>query len=368
MTEDTDKFESIVLISTPAGRYLNKRQLIAYRNHRENLIKWLIRMGKDPKKLEGYAIATAKNYATILDAFYRWAWENQGGYTTDLSHEDAENFLREKMLEDYEYSDSHLHNIKLAMKAYFRWRSDIGEWDPNIEIEDTSSPSQPKEFVTLEERTALREASLEYGTVPAYAALSPEKRSEWKQYLARRFGKPAKEVSKEDWDRANGFKYPSIIHTSLDAGLRPIEVGQAKTDWVDIENTALRIPEEDSSKNEDNWAISLRRETMDYLVRWLEERELYEKYNDTNQLWLTRHSNPYGSSSLRYLLDNICEIAGIERDISWYAIRHSTGTYMAREEGLAAAQSQLRHKRVETTMKYDQVPLEERREALDRMG
>jgi integrase len=54
--------------------------------------------------------------------------------------------------------------------------------------------------------------------------------------------------------------------------------------------------------------------------------------------------------------------------MSWYSIRHSVGTYMAREEGLAAAQAQLRHKSVETTMKYDQVPVEDRRDALDRMG
>ena len=41
---------------------------------------------------------------------------------------------------------------------------------------------------------------------------------------------------------------------------------------------------------------------------------------------------------------------------------------MAHEEGLAATQSQLRHKRTETTMKYDQAPGEDRRNALDRMG
>jgi site-specific recombinase XerD len=78
---------------------------------------------------------------------------------------------------------------------------------------------------------------------------------------------------------------------------------------------------------------------------------MYEKYDETDALWLTRHANPYSSSSLRYVLDSVCEIAEIDRDLSWYTIRHSTGTYMAREEGLAAAQSQLRHHRTETTMK-----------------
>ncbi|MGB9986208.1 tyrosine-type recombinase/integrase [Salarchaeum japonicum] len=363
-----EKVEGIVLIPGPTQAYLNDRQQIAYNGHRETLVKWLARMGKDPEKLDGYAHHTAKNYASILDKFYRWAWEHRPGYTTDLDHDDADEYLRELVLADDEYSSSHLHNVKLALKAYFRFRDDCDEWECDLSIRSSSGVSQPKDYLSMEERKSLREAVLEYGTVPAYASLEPEERAEWKLFLGRRFGKPVDEVSPDDWKRANGFKYPSIVHASLDAGLRPIEVGRARTYWVDVDNAALRIPEEDSSKNEENWTVSLRRETAEYLARWLEEREMYEKYDDTDRLWLTRHGNPYGASSLRYMLDSVCEIAGIDRDISWYAIRHSTGTYMSREEGLAAAQSQLRHKRAKTTMKYDQAPVEDRRDALDRMG
>ncbi len=53
--------------------------------------------------------------------------------------------------------------------------------------------------------------------------------------------------------------------------------------------------------------------------------------------------------------------------MSWYAISHSTGTYMAREDGIAAAQTQLQHLSPESTMKYDQVPVEYRQDALGRM-
>lgn len=141
------------------------------------------------------------------------------------------------------------------------------------------------------------------------------------------------EVSSDDWKKANGFKYPSIIHASLDAGLRPIEVGRAKTYWVDIENATLRIPEKESSKNEDNWTVSLREETAEYLARWLEEREMYEKYDDTDQLWLTRHGNPYTGKSLRVLLDNLRDIAGIERAFSFYAIDIPPGRTWPEKKG-----------------------------------
>lgn len=360
-----DKVEGIVLIPDPSRDFLNERQLVAYESHRREFLKWLARQGKNPDALEGYAHDTAKNYASIIDKFHRYVWEKHN-YTLDSGHDAAEDYLRSMVMADDEYSRSHLYNVKLALIAYFRYRNN--EWDPDITISSSSGVSQPQDFLSDDERTALREAALEYGTVPAYSALEPEERTEWKHLLARRYGKPASEVSQEDWNRANGFKYPSLIHTALDAGLRPIEVSRAQTYWVDVENSVLRIPEDESSKNEDNWTVSLRRETAEYLVRWLEERELYEKYEDTDHLWLTRHSNPYGGSSLRYVLDAVCDLADIDRDISWYAIRHSTGTYMAREEGLAAAQSQLRHRSIETTAKYDQAPVKDRRDALDRMG
>jgi hypothetical protein len=41
---------------------------------------------------------------------------------------------------------------------------------------------------------------------------------------------------------------------------------------------------------------------------------------------------------------------------------------MTKERDLAATKSQLRHKAPKTTMKYDQVPVEDRRDALDKMG
>jgi site-specific recombinase XerD len=94
-------------------------------------------------------------------------------------------------------------------------------------------------------------------------------------------------------------------------------------------------------------------------------------YDGTDTLWLTREGNTYSSPSLNYVLERLCEKAGIPtqgRKMSWYSIRHSVGTYMTREEDLAAAQAQLRHKSETTTMKYDQTPPEDRKDALDRMG
>jgi len=65
--------------------------------------------------------------------------------------------------------------------------------------------------------------------------------------------------SGEMWDQFYpSWRYTSIVWVSLDAGLRPDAVASAKTSWVDVETSLLRIPKEDASKNFDNWEVSLR--------------------------------------------------------------------------------------------------------------
>nr|WP_169302447.1 site-specific integrase [Halorientalis salina] len=255
----------------------------------------------------------------------------------------------------------------------FKWRHHehgVSKWEPSIRFSEESS-TKPRDYVTPREREQIRNAALEYGSVPSYSNLTPPERDRWKAYLAQRFEKPKSDVTPADWDRANGWKIPSLVWASLDAGLRPIEVSRATTSWVDIENGVLRIPKEESAKSRDNWIVGLRDRTTTILEKWLDERTAYEKYDEIDLLWLTREANPYTSQSLIYVLEQLCRIAEIEtenRQMSWYAIRHSVGTYMTREEDLAAAQAQLRHKSPETTMKYDQAPVEDRKDALNRMG
>lgn len=171
------------------------------------------------------------------------------------------------------------------------------------------------------------------------------------------------------WEHCGGYSMPPSE-----------EEAQAFVEWLAFdydqsetakENEVLRIPKEESSKNRENWIVSITGRTASALERWLKERDRYGRYEGTDKLWLTTHGNPYGSKSLSRLLKRLCEDANIRTDnrqLSWYAIRHSVGTYMTHERDLAATKAQLRHKSVKTTMKYDQVPVEERQDALDRMG
>ena len=271
-------------------------------------------------------------------------------------------------------SDTHRDLFQKAVRMLFKWLAHErggDEWEPTITFTSNSGTTAPRDYLTLKERKLVREVALQYGSDPSYNNVSPRERREITAYLAQRFEKPADEITKRDWDRANDWKIPSLVSVSLDAALRPIEVERAVVQWVDLDNGFLRIPIEDSSKNEDNWRVSLNRRTISTLERWLAQRETYDLYDERDELWLTREGSPYGAAALRRILHKLCNIAGIEyadRQMSWYTIRHSTGTYMTREEDLAAAQTQLRHRSAKTTMKYDQTPVEDRQDALDRLG
>lgn len=364
--------DGITLVPEPSAERLNLRQRLDYEATRRECLSWLLVFGIHPKKGEGYAFETVKARAHRMDAFYRYVWDTTGGYTADVTHDHADTWMRELAQQDK--SNAHKANCQKAVQMLFKWRQHehgLEPWEPAVRFSESSGASQPRDYLTRDERKQLREVALEYGTIPGYNDLSPAGRDRWKAHLAQRFEKPKENVTPADWERANGWKIPSLVWVSLDAGLRPVEVERAVVSWVDLQNGVLRIPKEESSKNTENWVVGLKDRTAKMLSRWIEERDAYAKYDDTDRLWLTREGNPYTSQSLGYMVKRLCEEAGIStanRKLTWYSIRHSVGTYMTREEDLATAQTQLRHKSEMTTMKYDQTPVENRKDALDRMG
>lgn len=367
-----NSLDGIILVPEPSEKRLNGRQYLDYRSTREQCLEWLLTFAKDPEKAAGYARSTIKTRASRMDQFYRWVWDHEDGYTSNLTHEHADGYLRYLAHEDS--SNAHKNACRKAVMMLYKWRHHqrgAEQWDPTLSFSRQNGSAAPRDFLTREERSKIRDASLEYGAVPDPTSVYGDERERWEAYLAQRFEKAKDELTADDWERANSWKIPSLVSTSLDAGLRPVEVERARTGWVDVDNEVLRIPREESSKVAENWTVGLQSQTATMLDRWLTQRSTRADYADTDTLWLTRECNPYRSAALRSVLHRLCEIAGIStenRTMSWYTIRHSTGTYMAREEGLAAAQTQLRHKSPETTMKYDQAPVEDRQNALDRMG
>lgn len=323
---------TVKLVPGPNADQLNEMQLVDYREHRAAFIDWLLTKGKNPEKREGYSPYSVYGTAYRTARFDRWVWGEEGRYTIPPAPEHGDEYMDENVAYR-DVSTSTKGKTEEALIRYYRWVSETthaAEWDREQRFRSGGS-DRPRDYLTRRERRLVRETVYEEGT---------------------------------------GWRVASLVLTSLDAGLRPVEVARARPEWVDVDNMLLRIPREESSKNEENWRVSLTSRTATALDHWLTERAENPKYDDRDELWLTRNSTPYGSRSLSRLIRRLCENAGIDtggRSMTWYSIRHSVGTYMTSERDLKAAKDQLRHKSAKTTMKYDQVPVEDRRDALDRM-
>jgi len=351
---------------------LTDKQLVDYRSQRRDFLSSLLNVLKDPERANGYSPHTVYATGYRAAAFDRWVWEQHQEYRMPPDHEDAKGYLEEVAFSDK--SNTAKGKIEEMLHRYSKWlqfKYGHDEWEFDYSFDGSGAGNQPRDFLTVEERQKIRQAALRKGSIPSYNNVTPEERRQWSAHVARVLDKPVDEVGPSDWEKVDGWKITSLIWTSLDAGLRPIEVGRARTSWVDTDNEVLRIPAEESSKNRGNWTVSITERTAMALEKWIDEREHYDRYDGTDKLWLTNHGNPYGSRSLGRILRGLCDDAGIEtanRKMSWYAIRHSVGTYMTDERDLAATKAQLRHKSAKTTMKYDQVPVEDRQDALDKMG
>jgi len=371
--DDENKVEGLVLLTDEAREFLNPREEIAYQEFRRSLAEWLLNLGKNPRKAEGYSYSTAKSRMNKIDLFYRWVWQDRERFVQDLTPEHADDWMRDLAKRDMKESTK-CHYQKAA-KTLFKWQREARnrdvEWEPEIEYSDPSTAYQPREYLTEDDRQAMREAAMSYGSIPHYNSLEPSERKRWKSYLAQRLQKPVEEVGKKDFAKANSFKYTSMIYVALDAGFRPVEVKRANVDWVDLDNGVLRIPEEESSKSRENWVVALKPETVSILKKWLEERSTISKYDGRDALWLTQQANRYNKDSFRRsVFRKIAEEAGLDlenRDLTPYSIRHSTATMIAKESDLATAAKQCRHKSKQTTQKYAHSSVERQEDAVNKI-
>ena len=227
MTGSREKIEDIVVVPKKSELMLNQRQLEDYRQFRKQMIKWIVNLGKNPKRAEGYAYDTARQRCYKIDQFYRWIWQQQDGYTLNATTELADQYSKELAYRETSQSDKAA--VQKAMTTLFKYlrvekNRDL-DWDPDIQFTNGGSNThQIRDFLTDAERRKIKQAVLEYGSIPHYNSVSPEERDRWKSYLAQRFEKRKSEVYKSDWQKANGWKFPSITYVLYESAARPGEL------------------------------------------------------------------------------------------------------------------------------------------------
>jgi integrase len=331
-----------------------------YREFKEEFLTWLLTRGKAPVKGLGYSENTVKQTHYKLEMAFRWKWE-EDGFTTRFTAEDADRFCTEA-LRHPDYSDQDISNYIKSLQRLFKWYNDTRDYGIDWEFDHLNEVSpndggNSNHYLKRWEMSELYEAAIEIGSVKSYhnKGMSSTERDRIKAHLAQRFEVPKSEIGPEEFKKANSWKWPSIVATSIDCGLRPVEVGRANVDWVNLDDGLLVIPKEESTKNESPWECTLRDKTTRVLRKWLYERESYEQYHQRDELWLTKYGNPYSTNSLNPVFRKMLRETSIQpngRDLTWYSIRRGSATMWANNAGLHEAKNQLRHKKLSTTQKY----------------
>lgn len=366
-------------LSDETAEELNPREQVVLQTHLAKAKSWMLSYGKNPENKDGLKQSTVGNYLSRIDQAFRICWSVEDQITLRLQPTHLSRIVRK--LDDDEvtqngdepYAPSSKRKMIDALRKYAQFKEfSMGEeaWESPRSITEESH-RQPDEF-TLEERQQLREAALRLDSLRTYSDCSPDQRERLRIYLSQSYGIPIEDVTPAFWEEHNNsWEIPSLVTVSLDAGLRPDEVGSARVEWTRPDKRSLYIPREQSTKNREHWDVALRDDTSDILRRWLEQRTHLEKYDGSDRLWLTRESNPWSSDSLNHLLGRLCAEAEIPTDnrrIVWTSIRHSVGEHMTEKGSVSQAKEQLRHKSIESTLKYTAPSLERRRKSLDQMG
>ncbi|WP_340099090.1 tyrosine-type recombinase/integrase [Salinibaculum salinum] len=340
------------LISEDQLTQLNARQQDIYTEKLSRFAQYLSTKGKAPIKDIGYAEKVVKVRISRFHRMVKWSWDNNGTVTTEFSPEDGDAVNAALQTDSFRkmdggrFAEGSKRKLNDVLRNWFEFKNI--DWDPKYTFSDDNPENQPDPFLKKELKR-IWEASLDYKTVPSYNNLTPDERDRTKAHIAQELGKPKDEVRPDDWDRLNKcWKIPSLIRTTRGHGWRPDLIKRMKVDWYDPETQTIYIPEGEAPKNDASWNATLSDEAASTLEKWLKQRDLRDKYDGRDEIWLNREGNPYESGTLNDLLDNLINEAGISsrgRNLVWYSFRHSIGTYVFKEyQELEMVAEQLRQK------------------------
>ena len=108
------------LVTKPSESYLNQRQLLEYRSEREECLRWLLAFGKNPDKDEGYSETTIDQLTHQFGSFYRWVWEQERQYTTKVTPDHADAYMKEIAYGDT--TNGHKSTVMKCLKRLFKYR------------------------------------------------------------------------------------------------------------------------------------------------------------------------------------------------------------------------------------------------------
>ena len=149
------------------------------------------------------------------------------------------------------------------------------------------------------------------------------------------------------------YRNKAMLELMYGTGLRVSELVSIEYSNIDFENSIIRV----NGKGKKERIIPLGEVASYYLKVYLSDyRSKLLKRNTYNQVFLNNHGKPITRQGFNYILENIRELTGIEKEITPHVLRHSFATHLL-EGGadIRSIQEMLGHENISTTNIYTEV-------------
>ena len=160
---------------------------------------------------------------------------------------------------------------------------------------------------------------------------------------------------------ANSLRTRVLLSLSYGCGLRAGEVVRLKVKHIDSAQKIIRI---EQSKGRKDRNVMLSPETLDLLRQWWKERPtrgdagtpLQERWLFPSRKSGQRACKPMTTRQLSRLFHEAADAAGIRKDVTLHALRHSFATHLLeRGTDIRIIQALLGHAKLDATARYTRV-------------
>lgn len=159
------------------------------------------------------------------------------------------------------------------------------------------------------------------------------------------------------------YRNKAMMEVMYASGLRVSELVSLDYNSIDLENSLIRV----KGKGKKERIVPIGDIAVKALTVYMEEyRPFLVKKGRYDELFLNNHGKPISRQGFNFILENIKEATGIEKDLTPHVLRHSFATHLL-EGGadLRSIQEMLGHENISTTNVYTHIVNEVLRENYD---
>ena len=166
-------------------------------------------------------------------------------------------------------------------------------------------------------------------------------------------------ISAVDLSKPEGQRNKAIIETLYGCGLRVSELISLRLTDIHYEQEYINV----TGKGDKQRLVPLNYNTIKQIKFYLQDRNRLKTIVDKNILFLNRRGKKLTRIMIYTIVRDLCELAGIKKNVSPHTFRHSFATHLVQAGAdLRAVQEMLGHESILTTEVYthiDRVQLKE---------